>query len=108
MVRQILFVAVLSLSAGAADAAAPRGSCADMAGRLQAYLQAHPHAVGVLKQTTGAQLMHQPTRESVEQARHKSRQDLEALLAKARAHQAAGDEAGCRADLKDVEWMLQP
>jgi hypothetical protein len=98
----------LALLATAPASAATSGSCDDMVGNLDAFLKTHPEVTGVLPQTTAAQLMHQPTRDSVAKAEKKSRQHVVGLLAKAKAQQAAGDEPGCRATLAEVRWMLQP
>ena len=79
-----------------------------MVAGLERYLAAHPGQAGTRPQTRAAQLMHQPTAESVAKAKMESRDNLTALLAKAKAEHAAGDEQGCRKTLGDVEWMLKP
>ncbi len=83
-------------------------SCADMVSGLQSYLSAHPQASGTRRQTKDAQLMHQPTRDSVAKAKQDSRENLVAMLAKAKAQQSAGDAEGCHATLAGVAWMLKP
>jgi hypothetical protein len=107
MLRKGLSVLVVTLAASAAQAA-PNASCDEMVARLDAFLKAHPGATGVLPQTVDAQLMHQPTRQSVERAKQESREHVVGLLAKAKAQQSAGEAQKCRATLAEVEWMLQP
>ncbi|HXT08402.1 MAG TPA: hypothetical protein VN715_15890 [Roseiarcus sp.] len=107
MIRVALAAFVGAILAGGAQAA-PAGSCDDMVARFDAYLKAHPNATGALPQSVGAQLMHQPTRESIDKAKKQGRAHLEALLAKAKAEQQAKDESGCQATLAEVKWMLQP
>jgi len=102
-----MLVAAFAAGAGAAEAA-PDVNCDEMVARLDAYLKAHPNATGALRQTTGAQLMHQPTRQSVDEAKKQARENLVALLAKAKAAQSAGDEKGCLASLAEAQWMLLP
>jgi len=87
--------------------AAPGAACGDMIASLSAYLDAHPERAGTLPQTKDAQLMHQPTRQSVAKAKMESHDNLVALLAKAKSEQAGGDEKGCRHTLGYVEWMLK-
>ena len=107
MIRVALAALVGAALAGAAQGA-PAGSCDDMVARFDAYLKAHPNATGGLPQSVGAQLMHQPTRDSLDKAKKQGRAHLQALLAKARAEQQAKDESGCQATLAEVQWMLQP
>jgi hypothetical protein len=97
-------VLVVALAASAAQAA----SCDETVARLDAFLKSHPGATGALPQTVGAQLMHQPTRQSIAQAKRESRDYVVELLAKAKAQRSAGGEQKCRATLAEVEWMLQP
>jgi hypothetical protein len=99
---------VLGVAFGAHSALAAPSSCADRVSGLQSYLNAHPDASGTARQTKDAQLMHQPTRESVAKAKQESRENLVAMLAKAKAEQGAGDDKGCRATLAGVAWMLKP
>jgi hypothetical protein len=106
IMRKSGLAALIALVAGAAQAA-PIASCGEMVSHLDAYLMAHPNATGDLRQTVDAQLMHQPTRESVEKAKMESRDHLVELLASAKAHQAAGEERKCRSTLAEVKWMLQ-
>ncbi len=98
---------VLTGFAGAAQAA-PGRTCDEMVSRFDAYLKTHPNATADLRQSVDAQLMHQPTRESLELARKEGRQHLLDLLAKAKAEQRAHDESGCRATLSEVRWMMKP
>ena len=83
---------------------APNFDADDLEGNRVAQIIA---AIGALPQTTAAQLMHQPTRESVAKAKMASREHIVSLLAKAKKQQAAGNERGCRATLDEVRWMLQ-
>jgi hypothetical protein len=88
--------------------AAPSASCGDMVADLQSYLDKHPDTSGTRRQTKDAQLMHQPTRDSVAKAKKESRDNLVALLGKAKAEQSAGEAAACRATLAEVHRMLTP
>ena len=91
-----------------APAAAAPVSCEVMVSDLGAWLDAHPQVAGTARQTVAAQLQHQPTRDSVAQAKSMSREHLVELLGKAKAQQQAGDMRGCETTLKDVERMLRP
>jgi hypothetical protein len=99
---------ILLVVAFALPAPANAASCADMVSQAEAWLADHPNVVGTEPQTVGAQLDHQPTRESVAKAKTESRDHLAASLAHAKAMQAAGDEAGCRKSFDAVAWMLKP
>ena len=79
MLKTGLAMLVMALAASAAQAA-PKGSCDEMVAHLDAYLKVHPNATGELRQSVDAQLMHQPTRESVEKAKMQSRDHLVELL----------------------------
>ena len=105
MSRRLVLACCAVLLAGPA-AAAP--SCAEMVGDLRAYLDAHPQASGTRPQTVDAQLMHQPTRDSVAHAKMASHDRLVELLGDAEMQQRMGDKAGCEAILADVERMLKP
>ncbi len=83
-------------------------SCAAMVSQAEVWLASHPDKVGTGPQTIAAQLNHQPTRDSVAKARMQSRDHLAASLDRAKAMQAAGDEAGCRKSFAAVAWMLKP
>ena len=96
------------IAALAAPVPALSASCADMVSRAESYLAAHPDKAGTAPQTVGAQLQHQPTRDSVAKAKMDSRDHLAASLSNAKAMQAAGDEAGCARSFAAVAWMLKP
>ena len=96
------------LAALALPAQAFAASCPQMVAGLEHYLGAHPDLAGTRPQTEAAQLMHQPTAESVAKAKMESRDNLSALLAKGKAEHLAGDEQACRKTLGYVEWMLKP
>jgi hypothetical protein len=102
MLRFFLFAAL------ALPAPAYAATCAEMVTQAEARLADHPNVVGTEPQTIGAQLDHQPTRESVAKAKMESRDHLAASLAHAKAMQAAGDEAGCLKSFDAVAWMLKP
>ncbi len=78
-----LLVAFVALAASAAQAA-PSASCGEMVSHLDAYLKAHPNATGDLRQSVGAQLMHQPTRESIEKAKMELRATISSSCSPAR------------------------
>ena len=107
MFRLVIAALAMGLAAGGAQAASG-ATCGRMIDDLQSYLDAHPEISGTRKQTKDAQLMHQPTRESVAKAKMQSRDNLVALLAKAKSQQNEGDDVGCRSTLADVERMLKP
>ncbi len=107
MFRRVAAILVAGLAASGVHAA-PGATCGQMVDDLQSYLDAHPQVSGTRKQTKDAQLMHQPTQRSVAKAKMQSRDNLVALLAKAKAQQSAGDDVGCRSTLADVERMLRP
>jgi hypothetical protein len=107
MKRTGLAMLAVLLVASAARAAAP-GTCDDEVAKFDAYLKTHPNATGTLRQTKSAQLTYQPSKADVEKAIKEGRQHLFDLLNKAKEQQAAHDENGCRATLKEVMWMVQP
>jgi hypothetical protein len=54
-------------------------------------------------QTLGAQLHHQPTAGTVQNAEHKANADGDAALERARKADAAGDAEGCTAALREAK-----
>ena len=103
----MLRLALLAALAFALPAPALAASCADMVAGAEAYLAAHPDKAGTRPQTVDAQLQHQPTPKSVAKAKMSSREHLADSLARAKAMQAAGDEAGCQKSFSEVAWMLR-
>lgn len=57
------------------------------------------------RQSTGAQLHHQPTVKSVESAESSARAAAEAALERARQADAAGDAAGCAKALQEAKQL---
>ena len=98
---------VVSLAASAvllagADAARS-GPCAEDIVLLERQIAATgpgPQSRPTADQTVGAQLHHQPTPGSVQQAEHVANKDADEALARAKQADAAGNAADCSAALK--------
>jgi hypothetical protein len=106
----IVALACAALLAGAA--AAQAGPCTKQISGLEQrirQLQANPSPSGAglpsASQTVGAQLHHQPTPGSVENAQSKANADADAALARARKADDAGDAAACAAALDEAKRL---
>ncbi len=106
----LLAITVIALSAGLATAQA--GPCTEQIAQTeqrirQAQAVASPGEAGTpsAPQSVGAQLHHQPTPGSVEGAEHKAREMAAAALDRARAADAAGDQARCARALEDAKEL---
>lgn len=83
--------------------AARSGPCAEEIALLERQVAASapgPQSGPTGEQTVGAQLHHQPTPGSVEQAEHVANKDADQALARAKQADAAGNAADCNAALK--------
>jgi hypothetical protein len=105
-----LMLVTLALLASAAPAQA--GPCTTQISEVEqkiAQLQTNPSPSGVgqpsAPQTLGAQLHHQPTPGSVDNAVSKANADAEAALGRARKADAEGDAAACTAALDEAKRL---
>ncbi len=108
MVRKTLGT-LLAAFIGFQPLAAHAGACTDEIAKLQKLASASvPRAfVGPTgRQTIGAQLHHQPTPESIAQAKSGAADSVDLVLAKARDLDAAGKEAECMGSLDKAKYLL--
>jgi len=103
-------VALASLALFASAAAAQAGPCAKQIAEVEeriSQLQQNPSTSGAglpsASQTVGAQLHHQPTPGSIENAQSKANAD--AALGRARKADAAGDAAACAANRDEAKRL---
>jgi hypothetical protein len=96
----------------ASAASAQAGPCTKQIADLEQQIrqsQANPSASGAGlpsgSQTVGAQLHHQPTPGSVENAQGKATADANAALGRARKADDAGDAAACAAALDEAKRL---
>jgi hypothetical protein len=93
----LTIIAVAStLSIAAASAGFCAGEVAEFRGSLPHDKNGEPAFVGTAPQTIGAQLGHQPTRESVEHAKKQAQIRIAGFLAQAEALDAEGKRSECR------------
>jgi len=100
----LLASAMLACGAGIAEA----GPCTGQIAEVQRYLDRTgpgPTTGPTAPQSIGAQLHHQPTPGSVENAESHARETAQAALERARAADAAGDAAACDRALDDAKLI---
>jgi hypothetical protein len=100
--------AALLASAVGAEAGPCTKQIAEVEQQIQ-QLRATPSSSGAgqpsAQQTVGAQLHHQPTPGSVENAQSKASTDASAALGRARKADAAGDAAACAAAIDEAKRL---
>jgi hypothetical protein len=93
-------------------AIASAGPCgreiADFRGSLSQGKNGEPTFVGTAPQSIGAQLEHQPTRESVEHARKQAQAQILLVVTQAEALDSEGKQSECRNALAKAKLLLNP
>ena len=115
MTRDVLKFAAFGIIAIAATlnaATASAGPCAGEIAEFQNSLprgkNGQPEFVGTAPQSIGAQLEHQPTRESVERAKHQAQALIITVLAEAEALDSQGKRSECRDAIARAKLLLNP
>jgi hypothetical protein len=109
MNRSIVALAVCA-AFGLTSAQAWAGPCSSAISQLEgaAHRSAkHPESDLTLPQSVGAQLGHQPTPESMEQAQKEADSIFAGILAHAKGLDRAGDRAGCMQAVRDARNMIE-
>jgi hypothetical protein len=109
MQRQLAVAAIFGVTIGWTGTAIA-GPCADNVAKFEQTARQsgkNPVAGPTSAQTVGAQLSRQPTQESVKQASDAAWVQFNALLARARSLDAAGDQPGCTQSLTDAQKMFE-
>lgn len=107
MQRTIVMAAIFAAAFGLSQGPALAGPCSDNIAKFEQTVRQDankPGAGPTAAQTVGAQLSHQPTPESVKQAEDKAQNMFNAVLARAKALDAAGDPA-CKQTLEDARLI---
>ena len=105
-------IVVLVVCAGFGFTAAPAwaGPCSSAIAQLEGTVNrsaTHSEIDLTLPQTVGAQLGHQPTPESMEQARKQAHSNFAAILARAKELDRMGSRADCMQAVRDARNMIE-
>lgn len=103
---QRVLLAALACISGAA--AAQAGPCTTQIAEVERYLvriEPGPASGPTAPQSIGAQLHHQPTPGSVQNAESQARADAEAALDRARKADAEGDARACTKAIDDAKML---
>jgi|EndMetStandDraft_8_1072994.scaffolds.fasta_scaffold46696_4 hypothetical protein len=87
------------------------GPCGDAVTQFEQKVRVEskkPSAGPTARQTTGAQLGHQPTPQSIKEAEERAQTAFAAVLVRARAADASGDQAACQKALSEAKDMFDP
>jgi hypothetical protein len=101
----------LTLVATLAPIAALAGPCGDEVTQFEQKMKREsrkPSAGPTARQTDAAQLHRQPTPESVKEGEQRAQVAFDAVLVRARAADANGDQAACRKALGEAKDMFDP
>ncbi len=102
----------LAMASGLRAASALAGPCGWEVGELRRSLPRDETGdrsfVGTAPQSIAAQLEHQPTRQSVENAKRNARAHIMIVLARAEAFDASGRPNECRDALLRARLLLNP
>jgi hypothetical protein len=93
---------------GLTAANALAGPCTSDIAQFEAAIrnsQGNPFAGLTAPQSVGAQLEHQPTRGSVEQAEQRLKSTFAATMARAKRYDAQGNREGCQRELAKAKRM---
>jgi hypothetical protein len=99
---------VIGVVLGLSSTLARAGPCTDDIARFEAAIRQstnNPDAGLTARQSVGAQLNHQPTLASIEQAKERLQAKFSATMARARRLDAQGDRAGCSRALNAAKRM---
>jgi hypothetical protein len=95
---------------GLTVAPASAGPCSSAIAQLEGVVKrsaTHPNIKLILPQTVGAQLGHQPTPESVEQAQMQAHSTFAAVLARAEELDRKGNRADCMQAVRDARHLIE-
>jgi hypothetical protein len=101
---------VVCAAIGLTIAPAWAGPCSSAIAQLEGALKrsaTDPNIGLTLPQGVGAQLGHQPTPESVEQARMQARSTFAAVLARAKDLDRTGNRADCMRAVRDARDLIE-
>ena len=103
---------IIALASTLCIATASAGPCAgeiaDFRGFLSRDKNGEPTFIGTSAQSIGAQLEHQPTRESVEHTKTQARAQILMVVAQAEALDSEGKQSECRNALAKTKLLLIP
>jgi hypothetical protein len=108
--NQSIVALVVCAGVGLTIAPAWAGPCSSAIAQLEGTVsrsETHPNIELTLPQTVGAQLGHQPTPESMEQARKQSHSIFAAILARAKELDRTGNRADCMQAVRDARNMIE-
>ena len=103
---------IIALASPLCIATASAGPCAgeiaDFRSSLSRDKNGDPTFIGTAPQSIGAQLEHQPTRESVEHAKKQAQAQILMVVTQAEALDSAGKQSECRNALAKAKLLLNP
>ena len=105
-------IVALVVCAGVGLTAAPAwaGPCSNAIAQLEGTVNrsaTHPNIELTLPQTVGAQLGHQPTPDSIEQARKQAHSIFAEILARAKRLDRTGNRADCMQAVRDARNLIE-
>jgi hypothetical protein len=98
----------LTLRIATASAGPCSGEIADFRSSLSRDENGEPAFIGTAPQSIGAQLEHQPTRESVEHAKKQAQAQILMVVTQAEALDSEGKKSECRNALAKAKLLLNP
>jgi len=110
LMNRSIVALVVCAGVGLTIAPAWAGPCSNAIAQLEGAVKrsaTHPNIELTLPQSVGAQLGHQPTPESIEQARMHARSSFTAMLARAKELDRAGNRADCMQAVRDVRNLIE-
>jgi hypothetical protein len=110
MKRFATALSIVAAVSGFGVVSAHAGPCGDEVARLEALARETNARNGVgptARQSIDAQLHHQPTRQSVEQAQASAAAKVGAVLKRAKTLDMDGDEAGCMKAIGEAKLLLK-
>jgi hypothetical protein len=113
MTRKVIgALAIIAIASTFRVAMATAGPCAGEIADIRSSLSrdkiGDPSFVGTAPQSIGAQLSHQPTRESVERAKKQAQTQILAVVTQAEAFDSEGKRSECRHALAIAKLLLNP
>jgi hypothetical protein len=103
---------IIAIASTLRIATASAGPCAgdimDFRSSLSLDKDGDPTFVGTAPQSIGAQLEHQPTRDSVERAKKQAQAQILTVFMEAEAFDSQGKETECRQALAKAKLLLNP
>jgi hypothetical protein len=103
---------IIALASPLCIATASAGPCAGEITGFRSSLSrdknGDPTFIGTAPQSIGAQLEHQPTRESVEHAKKQAQAQILMVVTQAEALDSAGKQSECRNALAKAKLLLNP